>query len=162
MKLIGGALAIALFFSTQVLSDQKMTADMIRQVIEATDVAATQRNTQAIGVHLGSDFFKYIDLHYDDDVPLAAELNKEQYLEHIDKGWGELEDYRYVRQGVVINIARDGQSAESFSTITETFKVDGREMISKVREYATFVFENGQPVIVRVEGITLTGDTTPQ
>ena len=161
MKLINGALAIALLFSTQVFADQKMTADMVRQVIEATDVAATQRDTQAIGVHLGSDFFKYIDLPYD-DVPLAVELNKQQYLEHIDQGWDKLEAYQYVREGIVINIGRDGQSAESFSTITETFKVDGQEMISKVREYASFVFENGQPIIVRVEGIVLTGDTTPK
>jgi len=161
MKLIGGTLAIALLFSTQVFADQMMTADMVRQVIEATDVAAKQRDTQAIGVHLGSDFFKYIDLPYD-DVPLAIEMNKQQYLEHIDQGWGKLEAYQYVRQGIVINIARDGQSAESFSTITETFKVDGKEMISKVREYASFVFENGQPIIVRVEGIVLTGDTTPK
>jgi len=134
---------------------------MVRQVIEATDVAANQRDTQAIGAHLGSNFFKYIDLAYA-DVPLAAELNKTQYLERIDQGWGKLEAYQYARQGIVINIARDGQSAESFSTITETFKVDGQEMISKVREYASFVFENGKPVIVRVEGITLTGDTTPK
>jgi len=161
MKLIGGTLAIALLFSTQVFADQIMTADMVRQVIEATDVAAKQRDTQAIGVHLGSDFFKYIDLPYD-DVPLAIEMNKQQYLEHIDQGWGKLEAYQYVRQGIVINIARDGQSAESFSTITETFKVDGKEMISKVREYASFVFENGQPIIIRVEGIVLTGDTTPK
>lgn len=161
MKKICGALAIALLFSTQVFSDQKMTADMIREVISATDVAAKQRDTQAIGAYLGSNFFKYIDLPYD-DIPLAAELNKEQYLEHIDKGWGKLESYQYVREGVVINIARDGQSAESFSTITETFKVGGQEMISKVREYASFVFENGKPVIIRVEGITLTGDTTPK
>ncbi|MFC1774614.1 hypothetical protein ACFL3A_14925 [Pseudomonadota bacterium] len=161
MKLIGGTLAIALLFSTQVFADQMMTADMVRQVIEATDVAAKQRDTQAIGVHLGSDFFKYIDLPYD-DVPLAIEMNKQQYLEHIDQGWGKLEAYQYVRQGIVINIARDGQSAESFSTITETFKVDGKEMISKVREYASFVFENGQPIIIRVEGIVLTGDTTPK
>ena len=161
MKLIGGTLAIALLFSTQVFADQMMTADMVRQVIEATDVAAKQRDTQAIGVHLGSDFFKYIDLPYD-DVPLAIEMNKQQYLEHIDQGWGKLEAYQYVRQGIVINIARDGRSAESFSTITETFKVDGKEMISKVREYASFVFENGQPIIIRVEGIVLTGDTTPK
>ena len=161
MKSINGALAIALLFSTQVFADQKMTADMVRQVIEATDVAATQRDTQAIGVHLGSDFFKYIDLPYD-DVPLAVELNREQYLEHIDQGWGKLEAYQYVREGVVINIGRDGRSAESFSTITETFKIDDQEMVSKVREYASFVFENGQPVIVRVEGIVLTGDTTPK
>jgi len=161
MKLINGALAIALLFSTQVFADQKMTADMVRQVIEATDVAATQRDTQAIGVHLGSDFFKYIDLPYD-DMPLAVELNREQYLEHIDQGWGKLEAYQYVREGVVINIGRDGRSAESFSTITETFKIDDQEMVSKVREYASFVFENGQPVIVRVEGIVLTGDTTPK
>ncbi len=134
---------------------------MVREVIKATDVAANQRDTEAIGAHLGSNFFKYIDLPYD-DVPLAAELNKQQYLEHIDKGWGKLESYHYVRDNVVINIARDGQSAESFSTITETFKIDGQEMISNVREYASFVFENGRPVIVRVEGITLTGDTTPK
>ncbi len=161
MKWIGGALALGLLFSSHVLPAQRMTADMVREVIEATDVAANRRDTEAIGVHLGSNFFKYIELPYD-DVPLAAELNKEQYLEHIDQGWRKLESYRYVRDNVTINIALDGQSAESFSTITETFRVDGQKMISNVREYASFVFENGRPVIVRVEGITLTGDTTPK
>ncbi len=161
MKLVRAGIVVALLVSTQVLSDQRMTADMVRQVIEKTDLAAIQRDTQAIGVHLGSDFFKYIDLPYD-DVPLAIELNKEQYLEQIDQGWGKLEAYQYVRRNVVINVARDGQSAESFSTVTETFRVNGQEMVSEVREYASFVFENGQPVIVRVEGITLTGDTTPK
>lgn len=161
MKLIASGVAIALLFSTQVFSEQRMTADMIRQVIEVTDLAAKQRDTQAIGAHLGSEFFKYIDLPYD-DVPLAVELNKEQYLEQIDQGWAKLETYEYVRQNIVINISRDGQSAESFSTVTETFRVDGQKFVSMVREYATFVFENGQPVIVRVESITLTGDTTPE
>ena len=161
MKLVAFGVAIALLFSTQVFSEQRMTADMIRQVIEVTDLAAKQRDTQAIGAHLGSKFFKYIDLPYD-DVPLAVELNKEQYLEQIDQGWAKLETYEYVRQNIVINISRDGQSAESFSTVTETFRVDGQEFVSKVREYASFVFENEQPVIVRVESITLTGDTTPE
>lgn len=161
MKLISAGLVIVLIFATQVFADQRMTADMIRQVIEKADLAATQRDTQAIGAHLGSKFFKYIDLPYD-DAPLAVELNKEQYLEEIDLGWAKLEAYQYVRQNIVINISRDGQSAESFSTVTETFRVDGQELVSKVREYATFEFENEQPVIVRVEGITLTGDTTPK
>lgn len=161
MKLIGTGLVIALIGSTQVFSDQRMSADMIRQVIEKTDLAAIQRDTETIGGHLGSEFFKYIDLPYD-DIPLAVELNKEQYLEQIDEGWASLETYEYVRQNVVINISRDGQSAESFSTVTETFSVDGQEFVSKVREYASFAFENGQPVIVRVEGIVLTGDTTPK
>lgn len=161
MKLIGAGLAVALIFSTQTSADQRMTADMVRQVIEKTDLAATQRDAQSIGVYLGSEFFKYVDLPYD-DVPLAVELNKTQYLEQIDQGWAELEAYEYVRQNIVINVARDEQSAESFSTVTETFRTDGQEFVSKVREYASFIFEDGRPVIIRVEGITLTGDTTPE
>jgi len=161
MRLIFRALVFALVFPTQALSDLKMTPEMVQQVIVATDIAAKQRDTKAIGIHLGKKFFKYIELPYE-DLPLAAELNKEQYLERIDHGWGELEAYEYVREGIVINIGRDGKTAESFSTITEKFKVDGREMVSKVREYASFVFEDGRPVIIRVEGITLTGDTTPK
>ena len=139
MRLIFHVLVFVLGFSTQAFPDQKMTPEMIRQVIAATDIAAKQRDTKAIGTHLGKNFFKYIELPYDDDVPLAAELNKDQYLERIDQGWGKLEAYQYVREGVVINISLDGQTAESFSTITETFKVDGQEMVSKVREYASVI-----------------------
>jgi hypothetical protein len=40
--------------------------------------------------------------------------------------------------------------------------LDGREMTSRFREYATYRLENGQPVITEISGHTLLGDTTPQ
>lgn len=156
-----GKLALLLMLAGPAWADQQLTVAQVKQVIEATDNAAERKDTRGIGVHLGSNFFKYVDLAFD-DVPLAVELNKEQYLEQIDLGWDKLESYRYKRQDTVINVSNDGKSAESYSTVIETFTIDSQEMVSKVREYATFEIEDGKPVITRVESITLTGDTTPE
>ena len=55
-----------------------------------------------------------------------------------------------------------GLSGQSHSTITENTIQDGEKITSKFREYATYTLENGRPVITRVSGHTLLGDTTPQ
>ena len=55
----------------------------------------------------------------------------------------------------------DGLSGMSHSTVTENVVKDGEKMTSKFREYATYELENGKPVITRVSGHTLLGDTTP-
>ena len=56
----------------------------------------------------------------------------------------------------------DGLSGSSYSTVTEHMVLNGEEMISRFREYATYELEDGRPVITQVSGHTLLGDTTPQ
>ena len=56
----------------------------------------------------------------------------------------------------------DGLSGLSHSTVTENMVQDGEKITSKFREYATYELEDGRPVITRVSGHTLLGDTTPQ
>jgi len=89
-------------------------------------------------------------------------VRKDQYLELIDEGWESSGAYYYQRDDTEIHIKPDGLSGLSYSTITEHLVQDGEEMTSKFREYATYELENGRPVITRVSGHTLLGDTTPQ
>ncbi len=161
MSKASGFLAILLcLVSTQGVAADKITRQQIQQVMDASDQAARNRDAQGIGAYLGTKFYKYIDLP-EEKTPLAVALAKKQYLEQIDKGWKKLDSYDYERKDVVINVATDGKSAESFSTVIETFSTDGRKMVSKVREYATYELEDGRPVIVQIESQTLVGDTTP-
>jgi hypothetical protein len=162
MKNVFGFLAtVLLFISVQGVAEENITRQQIQQVLDATDLATKNRDAEAIGVYLGSKFFKYIDLP-SKDTPLAVELTKKQFLEQIAEGWKQVDDYSYQRKDVVINVAKDKQSAESFSTIIENFSVKGQKMVSKVREYATYELEDGRPVIVQIESHTLVGDTTPE
>jgi hypothetical protein len=145
-----------------IFTTSKITADHVRQVIEATDRASENHDVGEIGMYLGKGFFKYIDVP-GGNLPVTARIDKAQYLEMIEQGWKEpLEDYSYQRTDVVINVAADGASADSFSTIIETVSRDGQRMTSKVREYARYKMEAGKPVIIKIETQTLVGDTTPE
>ena len=138
---------------------QDITRAMILQVIEATDEAAVRQDTAAIGEYLASGFYKFIDVP-EADPPVTIRLDKEQYLELIEQGWDSISEYRYERSDIIINISKDGEMGESNSTILETHIVDGKEMISKVREYATYQMEDGKPVIIMIDSHRLVGDTS--
>ena len=159
-KLIGFLLAM-LYCSTHLLAAGKITAAQIREVMAAADLASQQRDTKAIGACLGEKFFKYIDVPMD-KLPATVRIDKDQYLGLIERGWDRIDKYAYQRKDVVVNVAPDGASGESSSTVIETFTVDGAETVSKVREYARYELEDGRPVIVTVQTQTLVGDTTSQ
>ena len=164
VKTLLNVIGVALI-STNVFATETITAEQIRQVIRDTDAASNNRDTQAIGVHLASDFYKYIDISkpgMPDDAPDAARLDKYQYLDLIDKGWTTIDDYNYQRIDIRIHIAANGLSGESSSTVIETMTTGGKKIVSKVREYALYKLENGRPVIFNVESHTLVGDTTPE
>jgi len=147
--------------ASEIFTVSKITADQVRHVIAAADLASENRDVDGIGVHLSKSFFKYIDAPAINP-PVTARIDKEQYLEMIRQGWKAIEAYSYQRKDVVINVASDGASAESNSTIVETVTMNGQDMISKVREYARYKIEYGKPVITRIETQTLVGDTTPE
>lgn len=139
----------------------RITKSQIMELIDAADRAAENKDAQTIGTYLGSEFYHYVDVPAAEP-PITVRVDKEHYLEFIEDGWKEVESYSYERKDLVVNVAKDGQTAESFSTILETLTKDGKPMVSKVREYATYILENGRPVIVRIEGHTLVGDTMPE
>jgi hypothetical protein len=149
--------------ASDIFTTAKITADHVRQVIAATDLASKNHDVGEIGRYLGKGFFKYIDVP-GNDLPVTARIDKGQYLEMIKQGWNtlDLEGYSYQRTDIVINVALDGASAESNSTIRETVSTNGQDMVSKVREYARYKMEDGRPVIVKIETHTLVGDTTPE
>lgn len=153
---------VLLLWASQALAADKLTKDMIREVMEATDAASMQRDTAAIGVALGGKFYKYIDIPSDGGMPATVRIDKQQYLKLIDSGWDELGKYDYRRRDVVINLSPEGDSGESFSTIVENFEINGEAMVSKVREYARYELEDGRAVIVNIDSQTLVGDTTPE
>jgi hypothetical protein len=139
----------------------RITSEQIQQVIDATDAAAMNRDTAGIGNYLSNSFEKTIEFPYKKWMA-KVKLNKDDYLGLIDEGWSNTAQYDYQRSNTEIHIMPDGMSGLSHSTVTENIIVDGEKMTSKFREYATYELENGRPVITRVSGHTLLGDTTPQ
>ena len=160
-KLISNCIIGVFLYASQASAASKITAEQVRQVIEATDVAAQQHDTQAIGGYLGRNFFKYIDATVEEKAA-TVRIDRERYLQLIEQGWSEVHNYAYQRKDLVINVTPDGSAAESFSTVVETFTADGKNMVSKVREYATYELEDGRTVIVNIDSQPLVGDTTPQ
>ena len=140
---------------------EQITDEQIQQVIDATDVAAMNRDAAGIGEYLSDSFVKILEFRYKKWMA-KVKVRKDKYLELIEEGWADIGAYYYQRDDTEIHISLDGQSGMSHSTITEHMVQDGEDMISKVREYATYELENGRPVITRVSGHTLLGDTTPQ
>ncbi len=149
-----------ILWSTGAGAGEALTREMIRELMHRTDAASAQRDAAAIGGALASDFYKYIDVP-SAGMPATARIDKQQYLRMIEKGWRKTDSYDYRRKDVVINLSPKGDSGESFSTIIETFDIDGRKMVSKVREYASYRLEEGRPVIVTIDSQTLVGDSTP-
>jgi hypothetical protein len=154
-------LVVAALFPPFSSAAATITAEQVRQVMEAADMASVQQDADAIGVCLSEDFAKYIDVPVEPE-PVVALIDKRQYLALIEEGWNRISDYTYTRKDVVIHVASDGSSAETFSTIIETFTVDGQPMVSKIREYARYAMEGDRPVIINVESLKLVGDTTPE
>jgi hypothetical protein len=154
------AASIVLLVSWHALAAGPMTVAQIQQVMDATDAAAMRRDTQGIGSHLSERFEKTVTFPYQGGTA-ATKLDKREYLNLIDKGWAAMEAYSYRREDTVINVAADGRSGESNSTITETLVIDGETRVSKVREYAQYALEDGKPVITSIGGHTLVGDTMP-
>jgi len=152
---------ISVLLSLQVLAADKMTEGQIQQVIDATDAAARNRDAETIGMYLGETFEKIIEFPHDKWMA-KVRLDKAKYLDLIDEGWEDTEEYDYQRANTVIHILPDAVSGQSYSTITETLSLDGTRMVSKFREYALYTLENGKPVITQISGHTLIGDTMPE
>ena len=138
-----------------------ITVTQIQQVINATDTAAMNRDAAGIGEYLSDSFEKTIEFRYKKWMA-KVRIDKDKYLKLIDEGWANPGEYDYQRDDTEIHIMPDGLSGLSHSTVTEHIVQDGEQMTSRFREYATYELENGRPVITRVSGHTLLGDTTPQ
>jgi hypothetical protein len=139
----------------------QITLEQIKQVISATDTAAMEHNTAAIGTYLGISFERTIEFPHEDQMA-KVRLNKIEYLQLVDEGWSRISYYDHQRDNLKIHIMPDGLSGKSHSTITEDIVIDGVKMNSRFREYAIYQLESGRPVITQVSGHTLLGDTTPQ
>ncbi len=154
------ATLICIFLTFPCHAADRITAEQIQQVIDITDAAAMNRDTAGIGAHLGKSFEKTIEFPYDKWMA-KVKINKQEYLTLIDDGWKTIQKYDYARDDTEIHVMPDGLSGLSYSTLTEHVVQDGKVMISKFREYATYEMEDGRPVITRISGHTLVGDTTP-
>ena len=154
-------IVLSVLLSQPLQAAGRITSEQIQQVIDATDAAAMNRDTAGIGNYLSKSFEKTIEFPYKKWMA-KVKLNKDDYLGLIDEGWSNNEEYDYQRSNSKIHIMPEGMSGLSHSTVTENIIVDGEKMTSKFREYATYELENGRPVITRVSGHTLLGDTTPQ
>jgi hypothetical protein len=139
----------------------RISKDDIKFVLAKTDTASQQRDANGIEKYLGKDFAKYIELPME-KWDSAFRLNRDKYISLIKEGWKYSNTYGYERTDTVIHVATDGLSADSNSTITEIIEIDGKKMISKVREYAHYELEDGRAVITTIEGHKLVGDTTPE
>jgi hypothetical protein len=157
---ITGTLA-SIILSLPAHAVDRITDEQIQQVINATDTAAMNRDSAGIGEYLSDSFRRIIEFRHKKWMA-KVKLRKDQYLEIIDEGWANSGEYDYQRDDIEIHISPDGLSGLSHSTVTEHVVQDGEEMTSKFREYATYAVENGRPVITRVSGHTLLGDTTPR
>lgn len=142
-------------------SSDTITREHIQRVIDETDAAARNRDAARIGEYLSMDFEKIIEFAHDKWMA-KVRVDKKKYLDLIGGGWPALEKYDYQRTDTVIHVMTDGQTGQSFSTITETLSIDGKEMVSKFREHALYAMENGRPVITQISGHTLLGDTMPE
>ena len=157
--LIGTVVSVLL--SLQAQAADRITDEQIQQVINVTDAAAMNRDVAGIGEYLSDSFEKTIEFVYKKWMA-KVRLHKDEYLELIDEGWVNFGEYDYQREDTEIYIMPDGLSGLSHSTVTENMVQDGEKITSKFREYATYELEDGRPVITRVSGHTLLGDTTPQ
>lgn len=158
-RTLTGAL-LACVLSYPAMADERITAGQIQQVMDATDAAAMDRDAARIGAFLDEAFVKVIEFQYKNWMA-KVKIDKYEYLQMIDAGWAGIGDYDYQRQDTEIHIQPDGHSGQSYSTIIEHMVLDGREMTSRYREYATYILEGGKPVIKEISGHTLLGDTTP-
>jgi hypothetical protein len=159
-RLLAGTLLFALL-TIPAAADDQITRAQIQQVIDATDAAARERDAAAIGVHLGESFTRAIEFPVGDMVA-KARIGRMEYLQTIDLGWKDVDDYSTQRDNIQIHILPGGFSGQSYSTITEQFVVDGRKMTSRVREYAVYELEGERAVITEVSAHRLLGDTTPE
>ncbi len=133
---------------------ETITVEQIRQLMAATDTAAMTRDTAAIGAHLSPTFAESIDVS-NEHWTYTFTLDRDGYLSMIEEGWKKLDDYKYKREDTTINVAADGLSAESRSTITEETRTGDRRSVSRIREYAEYAVENGKPVITTIESFDL-------
>ena len=157
-RLTGSVISLLLAFTSH--AADRITAEQIQQVIDTTDAAAMNRDTAGIGAYLGNAFEKVLEFPHDKWMA-KVRINKQDYLALIDAGWTTIEEYDYERANTEIHVMPDGLSGLSYSTVTEHVVQDGKQMTSKFREYATYELEGGRPVITKVSGHTLVGDTTP-
>ena len=158
-RLLAGTLLFALL-TTPAAAGEQITRALIQQVIEASDAATRERDAAAVGVYLGKNFTREIEFPIEDMVA-HARIGRMEYLQMIDMGWTDADEYSMQRDDVQIHLMPGGISGQSYSTITEHMVIDGEEMTSRVREYAVYELENGRPVITEVSSHKLLGDTTP-
>lgn len=152
--------AIVVLLSFPVQAQDRITEEQIQQVIDATDAASMSRDAEGIGKYLSDSFVRIIEFPHDKWMA-KVKLNKDQYLDMIGEGWATTEEYDYRREDTVIYLLPVKLTGKSYSTVTENVMQNGERMTSRFREHAFYALENGRPVITRISGHTLAGDTTP-
>ena len=150
----------SVLLAPQVQAADPISMEQIRHVIRATDAASQERDTDSIGSYLSDSFVRIIETPHEKWMA-KVKIDKSDYLGLIEEGWTSTEEYAYHRDDTVILHMPDGLSGLSYSTVTENVIRDGEHMTSRFREYAVYTIENGRPVITRISGHTLVGDTTP-
>jgi hypothetical protein len=151
---------LAVLLSIQAQAADTITREHIQQVIDVTDAAARNHDTAGIGEYLSASFEKIVEFPYEKWIA-TVRVDKKKYLELLDEGWPTIEEYAYQRDSTRIHVMPDGLSGHSYSTITETLSLEGTRRVSKFREHAVYTMENGKPVITKISGHRLVGDTMP-
>ena len=136
---------------------EQITEDQIRHEQECR---GNEDEDEIIGNYLSDAFERVIEVPHKKWIA-TVRINKHDYLGLIGDGWASTMEYDYHRDNTVIHVMPDGQSGHSYSTVTENVTREGERMTSRFREYAYYGIENGRPVITRISGHTLVGDTTP-
>ncbi len=134
-----GALGVQSFITTQAYA---VSESDIRSYAAAMNAAANNQNIAQISQLIADDAI--ISLSRNNK---SSSLDKEGYLQLLQKSWAKASGYRY--EISVSNIVAAGNQARAQVTTTETWTQDGKKVTLKTSSRATFSQVGNKTVLLR-------------
>lgn len=129
-----------------------LTEQRIKNLLEAVDRAANERDADGIIAHMAEDVVIDVSLQLPQEQQKFL-LTREQYKSNLQQGYAAAEDYGFLRRVTKIEFAQGGQRAMVQSQTLESVSRSGSTAQIEAEETATWELRGGKPVITKVQAV---------
>lgn len=131
---------------------EQLTKADIEVMIRKMDIAIEARDIAAIEPLLAPDVKIVIKNLPTPDGLKTMELLRDQYLQNSKDVFANAQEYKYSRQGQVIEILDGGRKAVITAVVSEHITMQGQKITSVTNERATVGIRDGKALITALEG----------
>ena len=133
-----------------IAAPERITEAQIRQMLEAIDAAAMERNAEGIVRHFARDCIIRLDMPGPHGRQVL-QVDREEYATNLKESFSTLTKYEYRRLETKIHIGPHGRSARVTGKIYETMAVEDRIIKAVTEHTAILEHRSGELLITSLD-----------